>query len=259
MDLSEAVIVLQRQDLAPETRDVVEEAARLLGEGREGEARALLEKAEALAALANPAETAADDPDEPSLRDAVAPLAARLAEGLTGVLTSVLEEIHRYAGDQMHVVAQSLQQRIEELDSALCDVVVVAERLEQRAGDQLQSQDELWTAVRGLQESGQQHSEGLSRVSTAAEELSQRLASEVEAAASRFVSLEDRIGAIEVFAQEVPAQFSDLLARLDGHNEALRSLEHRQTQRVSRLNQVLDALAGLRDPEIPELAMQAVA
>lgn len=207
MDLSEAVIVLQRQELAPETRDVVEEAARLLGEGRDGEARALLEKAEALAAMGNPIEEegstipeSSQAGEEPSLRESVAPLAARLAESLTGVLTGVLEEIHRYAGDRIHTVAQSLEERIEELDAALCDVVAVGERLEQRANDQHQGQEDLWISVRGLQNAGQQQVESLSRVSAATEELSHHLANEVEAVASRFVSVEDRVGVLEIFA-----------------------------------------------------------
>jgi hypothetical protein len=274
--LSEAVILLQRRDLAPEIREIVEEAAGLLTEDRDGEARALLEKAEALAALEQPLENASgtqqgepagNGADVPDLRALAAPLAARLAEGFTGVLTGVLEEIHRYAGDQVQVATQALQQHIDELDTAICDLVVVGERQQERANEQQvhlegvrQSQEAIRSSIAALQHAGQEQTEAVRHVTTATEELSRRMTEEVEAVASRFVSLEERVGLLDQFALDLPAQLSEMVARLDGHTETLRLLEQRQSHRVSTLNQVLDSLARLREPETPELtAMPAVA
>ena len=273
-NLSEAVILLQRQELAPETRDIVEEAARLLADGREGEARALIEKAEALAALHHSAAAAAEAAPQqlettpaPSVNEIVAPIAARLTEGFTSLLTGVLEEIHSYAGDQIRVAGQFLQQHINELDAAICDLVVVGERLQERANEQqtrldgaIQVQDELRGNVAALQESGQEQAEAIHSVIRVANELSGNLAEQVEASASRFVSVEERVGVLEQFAQEMPDQVSALAARLDGQNDTLRLLQQRQANRVSTLNDVLDSLARLREPETPELAaMPAVA
>jgi len=273
--LSEAVILLQRQELAPETREIVEEAARLLAEGREGEARALIEKAEALAAIEQNGERIADPSSGKARSDRnaarglqaiVAPLAAKLAEGFTGVLTSILEEVQKHAGDQVQVVAQALQEHIDDLDAAICDVVSVTERLQQRATEQeatldgvQHGQQQLWDAVRGLHEADQRQSEAVHHVTRASEELSRHLANQVDAAASRFAALEERVNGLDRFAEELPAQLSGIMSRLDGHTEALRFLEQRQSQRVSRLNQVLESLAALREPEAPELAMPAVA
>ena len=192
----EAVIALQRLDLASDTRAIVDEAASLLNDGREGEARALLEKAEALVALRDSANrtpegegAAVNETSRPALQGIIAPLAAKLASGFTSVLTSVLEDIHVYAGDQIQVVAKSLQDHIENMQTALRNVAGVGERLEQLANE----------------------------------------------------------------------QHDGICARLDGHTEALRALEVRQTQRVSTLNQVLETLSKLKEPESSEVALPAVA
>ena len=273
--LSEAVIALQRHDLAPELRELADEAARLLGDGRDGEARALVEKAEALIALSEGAAAPAGNGNAsvkvngsrgPALQAIIAPLAAKLATGFTGVLTSVLEDIHHYTGDQIQVVAKSLQEHIEHMEIALRDVAGVGERLEQLANEQhaniqgvQQGQEELWAAVRALQQADQGQIESIARVAATADELSNHMVNHVEAVASRFVSIEERVNALDRFAQEMPLQIEGIVARLDGQTETLRHLEQRQMQRVSTLNQVLDSLARLKEPESADLSLPAVA
>lgn len=273
-NLSEAVITLQRHDLAPEAREVVDEAARLLTEGREGEARALVEKAEALMARSSGSDVTAGrlngvangNGKGPVLETLIAPLAAKLATGFTGVLTSVLEEIHHYTGDQIQAVAKSLQDHIEHMQSAIHDVAGLGERLEQLANEQhaglhsvQQGQQELWTAVRELQASGREQNDSIARVSSVAEELTNRMANQLEAVTSRFAMVEERITGIERFAQNVQPQLETIVARLDGQTETLRMLEQQQMQRVSTLNQVLDSLGRLREPETNDVGLPAVA
>ncbi len=81
------------------------------------------------------------------------------------MLTSILEEVQKHAGDQVQVVAQALQEHIDDLDAAICDVVSVTERLQQRATEQeatldgvQHGQQQLWDAVRGLHEADQRQS-----------------------------------------------------------------------------------------------------
>jgi DNA repair exonuclease SbcCD ATPase subunit len=274
-NLSEAVFTLQRHDLAPEVREVVEEAARLLGEGREGEARALVEKAEALIAMARGSDTTAGKVNgavtgngnrAPMVEALIAPLAAKLATGFTGVLTSVLEEIHHYTGDQIQAVAKSLQDHIAQMQTALRDFAGVGERLEQLANEQhagllslRQGQDDLWTAVRALQAADGEQNESIARVSSTTEELSNHLVIHVDGVASRFAAMEERLTALDQFAQDIQPQLDTIAARLDGQTETLLHLEQRQVQRVATLNQVLDSLARLREPEPAEVGLPAVA
>ena len=272
--LSEAVILLQRQDLAPETREVVEEAARLLGEGRDGEARALVEKAEALVSLrlqTNEASHANGNGTQkvngnsgPSIQAIVAPLAAKLTAGFTNVLTGVLEDIHRYASEQIQFVVKSLEEHIEHTETTLRDVAGMDERIEQLASEHQvsaqfaeQSHSLLWNAVHALEENSRQQGDSISRVTTIAEELANHVAGQIDATASRFADLDQRVTRLDQFAEQMPPQISGMIARLDNHTETLRILEQRQAQRVSTLNQVLDSLARLREPEGPELSMAA--
>jgi DNA repair ATPase RecN len=272
--LTEAVILLQRQDLAAETREVVDEAARLLAEGREGEARALLEKAEALVALHSQTGEGGHSNGNgtqkvngsagPAIQAIVAPLAAKLAAGFTNVLTSVLEDIHRYTSEQIQFVVKSLEEHIEHTENTLREVAGIDERIEQLANDHMvsaqsaeQSHSMLWNAVHALEENSRQQGDSICRVTAAAEELSHHVAGQIDATASRFADLEQRVMELDQFARELPPQISGVMERLDGHTETLRMIEQRQSHRVSKLNQVLDSLARLREAEGPELSLAA--
>jgi ABC-type transporter Mla subunit MlaD len=271
--LADAVIDLQRQDLTPETRGVVDEAARLLNEGREGEARALVEKAEALAHLGENGRgpdgngsLARNGKSSLALQSVAGSLAAKLAAGFTGVLTGVLEDVHEYAGAQVQDVAHSLQAHIETLEAAVRDAVNARESLEQLVRRQQtaletaqQQQEQLWRAVDDLRQAGEAQHQSLTNVRTSTEELAHHVSNHVDAVAARFASLEERISLLDRVSEEMLPQLAQVLARVDQHTGALRAMEQRQNQRVSALNQVLDSLARLKEPEAPELALAAQA
>ena len=274
--LPEAVIALQRRELAPETRQVVDEAARLLSEGREMEARALVEKAEALVAQGTKGNGTAGNGNGAvkgngnsglAPQGIIAPLAAKLAAGFTGVLTNVLEDVHRYTGDQIQAVATALQEHIQNMEAALRQVAGVGERLEQLANEHgariqvvQQGQEELWSAIRALQQADQEQSASMARVAAATEGLSHHVASQADAVASRFQSLEERVSVLDrIIAHDLQPQLTGVIARLDRHTDTLRCLEQRQAQRVSTLNQVLDSLSRLKEDAPVEMALPAIA
>ena len=274
-DLSETVIALQRRNLTDETRQVVDEAARLLAEGREGEARALVEKADALADQQDTGHRTITTSGRsvPVPEAVIAPLAARLAEGFTSLLTSVVMELHQYTASQVQAANEAVEDHIEELDAALDDVVSVAERLDQRANEHQTSlgeirdaqgamhdvQGEMWEAIQSLQLTSHEHQESLAGFASAKEELARQVSSQADTAASRFTTLEERMSLLDRQVEQMPAQFSDILARLDTHTEALRLLEHRHARRVSTLNEVLDSLGRLKELESPDRALAAFA
>jgi hypothetical protein len=102
--LHEAIIDLQKQDLPSETRSVVDEAARLLLEGRDIEARALFEKAQAMAVPLPPPNKASTaftraDPG-PQSDGRIAPLSIsrlsnRLAVEIENALNETIEDLSR--------------------------------------------------------------------------------------------------------------------------------------------------------------------
>ena len=265
--VTDAVIAMQRRDLTPEIRQVVDEALRLLTEGREGEGRALYEKAEALIARDDASSAFAGNGARanrnsgPILQAVIAPLAAKLAAGFTTVLTGVLEELHDYAGSHIDTLANSLKDQIHTMDTGIAGI---GDRLEHLASDHhsnlqamQQGQGELWGVVRALQQTAQEHHDSIARVSAATGELTIVVANHVEAVASRFTAVDERFSFIDRIIQDVPAQLSDVFTRLDRHTETLHSLEQRQAQRVATLNQVLDSLSRLKEPDAHDLAMSA--
>ncbi len=235
LSLPDTVIALQRLDLLPETREVVEEAARLLQDGREMEARALVEKAEALAAQAfgkangngnGHGKGKSHDSGESRWAGAmIGPIAEKLASGFTAVLTSVLEDIYQHTGDQVQVVACVLEERIHGIEEAVQKTNTFEERLEQVAAEQQalrQAHEETSGAV------DLWHQAGLE---------------------SRLAAVEERVTGIDQIVRDLQPQVSTVMTRLDRQTDVLRSLEQRHAQRVSALNHVLDNLSRLREEE----------
>jgi chromosome segregation ATPase len=110
-----------------------------------------------------------------------------------------------------------------------------------------------------LQLAGHEHQESIAGLTVAKDALTQQVSNHVEAAASRFAALEERVSLLDRLVEEIPGQYSDILARLDHHTEALRLLENRHARRVSTLNQVLDSLGRLKESESTDRALPAFA
>jgi uncharacterized coiled-coil protein SlyX len=237
LSLPETVIALERLDLLPETRQVVEEAARLLQDGREMEARALVEKAEAMAAQAGNGKPNGNGKGNGHGNDKshdtvdrwagamIAPIAEKLATGFTAVLTSVLEDIYHHTGDQVQVVASVLEERIHGIEDALQKTTTVEERLVQLAVEQ-QALRQAHDATSGAVDLW--HQAGLE---------------------SRLAAVEERVTGIDQIVRDLQPQVTTVLTRLDRQTDALRTLEQRHAQRVSALNHVLDNLSRLREEE----------
>jgi septal ring factor EnvC (AmiA/AmiB activator) len=235
LSLPDTVIALQRLDLLPETREVVEEAARLLQDGREMEARALVEKAEALAAQALNGKANGNGngygkgiSHDSGYRWAgamIGPIAEKLATGFTAVLTSVLEDIYQHTGNQVQVVASVLEERIHGIEEAIQRTSTFEERFEQVAAEQ--------EALRHAHEE-----------TSGAVDLWHQAGLE-----SRLAAVEERVTGIDQIVRDLQPQVSTVMTRLDRQTDVLRSLEQRHAQRVSALNHVLDNLSRLREEE----------
>jgi hypothetical protein len=228
VSLADAVAAFERRDLAPETRQVVDEAARLLDEGRDIEAQALVEKAEALATRRScgAAQTRANPMLPPVM---IAPIAEKLAAGFTQVLTSVLEEIYQHTGDRVQTVASRLEERLHGMEATERAASGLEERLAQFAAEHRER----------MQALSQAHEETCGAVRTLQQ-------ADLDA---RVRAVEHRVTLLEQMAGGLEPQIAAALARLDRHTDALRWLEQRQTQRALALNQFLDTLGKLQEPE----------
>jgi DNA repair ATPase RecN len=159
----------------------------------------------------------------------IAPIAERLATGLTGVLNSVLEEVYQHTGDQVRIIASHLEERIHGIEAALRSASGLEDRLERLATEHRESLEALRRA----------HEEASGAV---------RILQE-EALDGRVRAVEERVGLLEQWTRDMDPQLAGALARLDRHSDALQWLEQRQGQRVTALSQFLDTVAHLKKPE----------
>lgn len=218
--LSDALISLQRQDLSPLARQTVEEAVALLGTGREMEAHALLEKAQALAALGSAARPESKSNGSHQPGSSAEQFAARLAADITGVLTRAIQELQHYSAEQTQTLALTLEKRIRTLEDGVRPLAGLPERCDQ---------------------------------------LAQGFAAQFESLTARLDSHEERFAAIDRMAQEFAAVFAGANERLDRHSEMLRAIEQRHARRAAVINDVLGTLAKLREQNETQPAAEAAA
>ena len=190
--LQEAIIDLQRQDLSADTRHLVDEAAQLLGNGRDIEARALVEKAQAITFPdVQPKTNGVTKVNSPAVagermeQTIISRISNRLAQGITSVLTEVVEDLHSNFGAQMNGVVSSLENRLTEITSqlkALSHLHESVERIEHEETARASAAQERWerlsASVASLRETGH----GLQ---VEAGELRRGISGELEAISSR--------------------------------------------------------------------------
>ncbi len=236
--LQEAIISLQKRDLCAETRHLVEEAAQLLAGGRDIEARALVEKAQAIAVTESRTKTnGAPEPDRPTAGDRTAQtiisrVSSRLAEGISTVLTEAVQELHVNFGAQINDVASSLEGRLAEITARLTVLPGLNHRV-----DRIEETDRSRQAE--------------------AERFSRNVAAALETVTSRVAAQEERLQAITSLVQDVSSKAVALAEQIDHQTRVVRSIQERQTQRAAALNAVLEGIAKLREPEVSGSAAAA--
>src|SRR5271157_495023 len=163
--LQEAIIDLQKQDLCVETRHSVDEAAQLLADGRDIEARALVEKAQAMTlADVHSKRDRVTKVNGPMAGERLEPtiisrISGLLAQGITNALTEVIEELHLNFGAQMKDVVSSLEDRLTDITSQLKALSHLHDRVERIAEEEtarLSAAQQRWdclsTTIASLQE-----------------------------------------------------------------------------------------------------------
>jgi outer membrane murein-binding lipoprotein Lpp len=131
-NLEEAIFQLQKLNTENGVKHLVEEAAQLFANGRQIEAGALMEKAEAMMAsekgqlLHQKPATTASQPDRPKSEErmkldeqAMANMAGKLADGLSKILTGAFQELERHFVGESRKINTSFEQQIERLQSSI--------------------------------------------------------------------------------------------------------------------------------------------
>jgi chromosome segregation ATPase len=253
--LQEAIINLQKQGLCAEARHSVDEAAQLLADGRDIEARALVEKAQAITVADVHSKTnrvtkvsgpMAGERMEPTI---ISRISGVLAQGITNALTEVIEELHLNFGAQMKDVVSSLEDRLTDITSQLKALSHLHERVERIAEEETaraSAAQERWDRLSATITSFQEADHARRVV---AEQFSRDVSGELETISSRVTAQEERIEALNRLVQDLSPKVISGAEQIDRHTDLLRSMQEHQSQRVAALNEVLDAMTKLREPK----------
>jgi len=253
--LQEAIVDSEKQDSCTETRHSVDEAAQLLAEGQDVEARTSVEKVHAVtvagvhwkrARVTKVNGSMAEERMEPTI---VSRSSGLLAQCITNAVTEVIEDLHLNFGAQMKEVVSSLEDRLMDITLQLKALSCLPERVEQIAEEEtagLSAAQERWdrlsTTIASLQEADHAR-----RVET--ERFSRDVSGELETISVRVNAQEERFEALNRLVQDLSLKVISASEQIDRHIDLLRSMQERKSQRVAALNEVLDAIAKLREPK----------
>ena len=142
-NLEEAIFQLQKLNTENGVKHLVEEAAQLFANGRQIEAGALMEKAEAMMAsekgslVHQKPPTPAGQPDRPKVEErlkvdeqAMANMAGKLADGLSKILTGAFQELERHFVGESRKISTSFEQQIGRLQSSVNSLAQFENKLE---------------------------------------------------------------------------------------------------------------------------------
>jgi chromosome segregation ATPase len=234
--LEDAIFHLRRMKLDKNVHRVVDEAAQLVSEGRQIEAAALIEKAEAMSV-----------PNGPPEEKAMHRVTEKLAVNLAGVLTSAFQELEDHLMDEGRKLNTSLQQQLEKLQSTVEGLGELRTRFDQLT-DRVARQEAASTTAR--EQHGQLSAEvGLLR------QAESRQGSEIAAIRHRADEMSSEINRHDEELDNLKAAFSEskdrisaMIDRIDRQAEVIRFLHDAETKRANALEQALEVFAQLKTP-----------
>ena len=238
--LEDEIFHLQKLDLRPPVRKVVEEAAQLFGDGRHMEACALIEKAQAMRTVEKSPEAPNGHGTEPPVREAaedpVADLVNNLAKGLAEVLVGAIRGIEKHLTTETRALGASFQQQLE--------------RLTEMAVDQKSATA---AASESFRRAGERHDAELRDLRAQFQQFSSVTSERLDAVCSRAGVQQEELAALQTSVLGVSPRVTALVDRLDRQADAIRSMYDGQALRETVLDEVMGVLGRLKTgtPAVP--------
>jgi chromosome segregation ATPase len=264
-NLEEAIFQLQKLNTENGVKQLVEEAAQLFSKGRNIEAGALVEKAEAIVAKSGtppaanrhcsaPAGHSDQIKAEERLKvdertrvdeQAIVNMAGKLADGLSKILTGAFQELERHIIGESHKISTSLEQQLHRLQATIDSLVqlrVKFEQLTEAVSEQkeanaaiAQKRDQASGQVTALEENVSRHETELGALRGETTTL------RAEAAALRTDTGLLRSEARE-FSTVTAQQIEGVAARLGLHQEELTGLKSTVSEISRKVTGILERL-----------------
>jgi len=283
-NLEEAIFELQRLNTENGVKRLAEEAAQLFAQGRQIEAGAVMEKAEAMLAVRSgkpPATGAASQANTPKTEErpkvdeqAMANMAAKLADGLSKILTGAFEELERHIVGESRKISTSFDQQLDRLQatvSSLEQLQAKSEHLSDAVSElrssataTSQKQDQFSTSMAALQETSARHDKEIGSLrgeTTAlraeAKDYATVVAHQMDALSARLGLSQEDLTGLKSTVAEISRKVAGFGERLDRQGEVIRAITDSQAKRAVAFDELLAVLTRLKAPAETAIAAGA--
>lgn len=281
--LEEAIFDLQRRNTEDGVKRLADEAARLFAEGRQIEAGAVMEKAEAIMAVhaGKPVATHGSSSQimRPNLEErtkvdeqAMANVAAKLADGLSKILTGAFEELERHIVGESRKISTSFDQQLDRLQTTVSSLEQLQAKFEHlsdavsevrsSAAASTQRLDQVSNRMAALEETSVRYEKEIGAVRgettalrTEAKDYATVVAHQMDALSARLGLHQEDLTGLKSTVAEISRKVAGYGERVDRQGEVLRALTDSQAKRAVALDELLGVLTRLKAPA--ETAMAA--
>ena len=275
-NLEEQIFQLQKLELDPLVKHVVDEATQLLAEGRHLEAGALIEKAEAMRTAPGEGEAQPVRPDsrgsadlagsEASGEQVVIQLASDLANGIANgiakVLAGSIRNLQEHIVGETHRVHSSFNEKFEKLQATVERLLPLNEWIEQiaetvaeqrSAGLAMeQKHEQLSAATTSLQGVSAQHETAITALHGQMQDLSASVSGRIDTISTKLNLHDQELSGLQSTVSDLSPRVANLVERLDRQAGVIRSLHEAEAHREATLDQLIEALARLKPSHPPE-------
>lgn len=263
--LEDEIFHLQKLELDSAVRQVVEEAAQLFGEGRHMEAGALIEKAQAMRAVAGskeppPADSGNGHRTEAFLQRAaenvVADLVGNLAKGLAEVLVGAIRGLETHIAAETRALGSSFQQQLDRLQTSVDDLlelkgridrlteIVVEQKLVNASAQQ--RYEHLAAASESLRQADERRDAEVRDLRGELQQFSSSVSERLDAVCSRVGVQQEELAAVQSSVSGASPRVAALVERLDRQANAIRSICEGQNLHETALDEVVGVLSRLQ-------------
>ncbi len=283
-NLEEAIFELQRLNTENGVKRLAEEAAQLFAEGRQIEASAVMEKAEAMLAVRSgpalphgpsshvirPRQEERTKVDEQTM----AKMAAKLADGLSSILTGAFDELERHILGESRKISTSFEQQLdrlqatvgalEQLQAKFKDLSDAVSEVRSTASASSQKQDQFSTSVAGLEATSARHDKEIgalrgetTALRTEAKDYATVVAHQMDALSARIGLHQEDLTGLKSTLAEISRKMAGFGERVDRQSDVIRSITDSQAKRAVAFDELLAVLTRLKEPAETAIAAGA--
>jgi chromosome segregation ATPase len=284
-NLEEAIFELQKLNTENGVKRLADEAAQLFAAGRQIEASAVMEKAQAMLAVKSGqsalGQNAASHAGRPKSEErtkadeqTMANMAARLADSLSTILTGAFEELERHILGEGRKISSSFERQLdrlqtsvnslEQLQAKFNDLSDAVTEVRASASASSQKQDQFSTGMATLEATSARHDQEIgalrgetTALRTDAKDYATVVAHQMDALSDRIGLHQEDLTGLKSTLSEISRKVAGFGERVDRQSDVIRAITDSQAKRAVVFDELLGVLTRLRAPAETAIAAGA--